>query len=448
MRIPLAYKLVLASLVVAFASIGLPEAIRATGIAFPMWATIFVALGAGGTLGFVFSRLVGSKLERLREATELIRAGDLRRELFPASTARFPDETDELVESVRVMRAGLCELVDHLQRTADRLSAGAQDLSHSIQNVSAGNGEISTAMGEVAESVSHQREALDHGARIIQEIASDIELNAGRAREAFGFAAEANQKAGTGVEVSRLAIEKMQTMFERVEATSQMVFDLEAKTRHVHQITEIITSVAHRTNLLSLNASIEAARAGEAGRGFSVVADEIRKLSENAGRSADEISKLVHEIQSDTNQVADEMRRSSEGIGEGREDVNTIADALSQISMAVGEAAARSEEIFHGADSHAMNTERMVASMDEIARGASGSADSIADVSRTAESQLAAVSQILDASSSMTELAGELREVLGSFRTSAAESADVGVAGAGVIGARPADAARVHGAGS
>lgn len=426
-RISLAHKLVFASLVVAFASIGLPEVIRAAGVAFPTWATIFVALGAGGAVGFVFTRMLSPKLERLRNTTERIRRGDLRGELTPLPTPRFPDETDELAESVHDVHRNLSKLVSHLKHTANRLSEGAGDLNGSIENVSAGNEEISATVGEVAEGVSRQQSVLENGTRIIQEIASDIELNAGRAREAFGFAAEANQKAGTGVEVSRLAIEKMGTMFERIEQTGQMVFDLEAKTRHVHQITEIITSVAHRTNLLSLNASIEAARAGEAGRGFSVVADEIRKLSESAGRSADEISKLVHEIQSDTNQVADEMRKSSQGIGEGREDVNTIADALSQISMAVGEAAARSEEIFHGADSHAMNAERMVASMDEIATGATGSADSIAEVSATAQKQLGAVSEISDASRSMTELAQALREVLRGFRTDhgpASERAD------------------------
>ena len=173
----------------------------------------------------------------------------------------------------------------------------------------------------VARGVAHQQQLLDGVSKLIHDIASATELNASRAREAFGFAAEANQKANSGVDVSKLAIEKMKTVFERIEQTGEKVFELEHKTRHVHQITEMITSVAQRTNLLSLNASIEAARAGEAGRGFSVVADEIRKLAESAGRSAEEISKLIHEIQSDTNEVADEIRESSLGVGEGREDV-------------------------------------------------------------------------------------------------------------------------------
>ncbi len=116
-----------------------------------------------------------------------------------------------------------------------------------------------------------------------------------------------------------------------------------------------------------------------------MVADEIRKLSESAGRSADEISKLVHEIQSDTNEVADEMRQSSEVIGEGREDVNTIAASLEQISMAVGEAAARSEEIFHGADSHAMHASAWSSMERDRARSRRATRRDRGDRGRTAE---------------------------------------------------------------
>ena len=211
----------------------------------------------------------------------------------------------------------------------------------------------------------------------------------------------------------------MTAVFERAESTGDMVFELEAKTRHVHQITEIITSVAHRTNLLSLNASIEAARAGEAGRGFSVVADEIRKLSESAGRSADEISQLMHEIQADTAMVADEMRQSSQVIGEGREDVNTIAGALAQISMAVSEAATRSEEIFHGADSHSLNAQSMVSAIEEVAKVAGGNGRSVATLGETLNGQLRTVDDITRSAEAVSRLANELERSLTIFQTGA-----------------------------
>ena len=353
-RIALTHKFVLGSLIVAGAAITLPEFLRVRGLDFPSWGALFIALGVGGGIGFALSRILGQKFEQLLRLTSQIREGDLRADLPFIVSSRLPDEVDELSESLRGMLAHLREMVGSVQRTAASVTTSARDLTDSIHNVRGGNEGISATVEEIARSVETEQEMLDNAARLIQEIATEIDLNAGRAREAFGFAAEANQKAGTGVEVARLAIEKMRSVFERVEQAGGKVFDLESKTRHVHQITEIITSVAHRTNLLSLNASIEAARAGEAGRGFSVVADEIRKLSENVGRSADEISKLIHEIQSDTGEVADEMRQSSQVIGEGREDVNTIAASLEQISMAVSEAAARSEEIFHGADTQSL----------------------------------------------------------------------------------------------
>lgn len=426
MRIALTHKFVLGSLLIASSSAVLPWGIRAFGLDFPEWGAVFVALGVGAGLGFVLSRSLGRKFEVLRESTDRIRAGDLTVDVPTTGSSNFPDETDELANSVEGMLGKLNTFVGSVQLNADSMTTAAQDLAREIELVREGNEGISTTVATAAEGNTRKRELLDRATALIGQISSEIELNAGRAREAFGFAAEANQKASSGVEVSQLAIEKMRTVFERVEQTGSMVFDLEAKTSHVHQITEIITSVAHRTNLLSLNASIEAARAGEAGRGFSVVADEIRKLSESAGRSADEISKLIHEIQSDTNEVADEMRKSSEVISEGREDVNTIADSLGQISMAVGEAATRSEEIFHGADSHAMSAERMVTAMSELKSSAEGSDTAQEDVSRMARGQLGAVSKVVDGSQELLTVAEELRELLSFYRTANPSSKSAG----------------------
>jgi methyl-accepting chemotaxis protein len=414
-RLALSHKFVLRSLLVAAVAVAFPYVVAASGAIVAPWATAFVALGVGGVLGFFLSRELGRQFERLRAVTDRIRAGDLRTDV-ELRRGSFPDETDDLSESIAGMLESLRLLVEHVQHGSDRLSSAANELSRSTQQSRAGTDEISSTVEGVAKGVSHQQELLEGARRLIHDIAQAIELNAGRAREAFGFSAEANQKAHAGVDVSRLALEKMKTVFQRVEDAGGLVFRLEAKTRHVHQITEMIHSVAGRTNLLSLNASIEAARAGEAGRGFSVVADEIRKLAESASRSAEEISKLVNEIQAETAQVADEMRQSSQVIAEGRDDVNTIAHSLEQIQSAVSEAASRAEEIFQEADAQARDTERMVISGEEIARVAVTNADAVREVADAASGQFETMAETVASAQAMSELSDEMRGALRRFQ--------------------------------
>jgi methyl-accepting chemotaxis protein len=408
---PLSSKLVVRSLLVA-----------AAVVSFPHLVAPFVALGVGGGLGFFLSRELGRRFTAVRDVTDRIRSGDLRATPLPAPS-RFPDETDEIARSVHQMLASLREVVEQVQQIADRVSASAAGLSRSTRQSQASHEEASATVEGVAKGVADQQALLEDAMRLIRDIAQTIELNASRAREAFGFSAEASQKAHAGVDVSRLALEKMKTVFQRVEQAGTLVFQLESKTRHVHQITEMIHSVAQRTNLLSLNASIEAARAGEAGRGFSVVADEIRKLAESSGRSAEEISKLMHEIQAETAQVADEMRQSSVVIGEGRDDVNTIAHSLEQIQSAVQEAASRAEEIFQEADAQARDAERMVGAMDEIARVAVANGSAIRDVSEATQVQVGAMVETASSAQALTELADEMRGVLRRFRTDGAGAA-------------------------
>jgi len=416
-RIALSQKFVVGSLVVAGAAVGFPLAVERAGIPVEHWVTPFVALGVGGGLGFVLSRTLARSFTRLLTATERIRQGDLTTQIGVDEGAHFPDETSELASSVQGMLDSLRELVGHVQRTADRVSGAAAELARSAQSVATASAEISVTVSSVADGVADQQELLSGVTRGVHDRALAIEVTAARAREAFGFSAEASQKAHAGADASRLALEKLKSVFERVEQSGELVFRLESKTRHVHQVIEILTGLAHRTNLLSLNASIEAARAGEAGRGFAVVADEVRKLAESSGRSASEVAQVVHEIAAETHAVADAMRESGRVIGEGREDVNTIVGSLEQIRAAVREAAARSEEIFQDADAQARDAERLARSMDEISKMASAHAASVENVAALVERQRSGTDGTASSTGALAALAVELRGVLGRFRT-------------------------------
>jgi methyl-accepting chemotaxis protein len=420
----LTHKFVLGAVVVGGAVAVFPGLLRSAGIDMAPLGSVFLALLLGAAIGFYLSRDYAHKFQILSRATDNISNGNLAVPVELGPRSRFPDETDELSRSITSMAASLRELVENVQSTGDQVSSAAHELTRSAQQLNVENSDISSEVANLARSVSEQQTLLQEATRLIHEISSTIERNAESAREAFGFAAEANQKANSGVDITRLAIEKMRTVFERVEKSGSRVFDLEAKTRNVQKITGFITSVAHSTNLLSLNASIEAARAGEAGRGFSVVADEIRKLAESAGRSAEEISKLIHEIESDTSEVADEMRESSMVISEGRDDIDTIASSLAHIRGAVSEAATRAEEIFHGADGHTNDVDRMVSSMDEIARVAQQNASAIDAVVASTQRQVVLMTEMVASSKSMTDLAESQRGALHRFRTGGPDAPD------------------------
>jgi methyl-accepting chemotaxis protein len=415
-RVSLTHKFVAGAVVIAALALSVPLVFGLVWSAAPPLLGFLVSLGVGALAGFVASRAPLQHQRELGAASQRMGTGDLSDVAAFRGTPRFPDERHDFLAGLSAMLDSLRELVREVQATSEGVSFAAAHLATSSASISEGGEGICATVGEVAAGASEQQRLIADIARLAGDMASAIELNAGRAREAFGFAAEANQKANSGVDVSRLAIEKMRSVFERVEQSGGMVFQLEAKTRHVHQITEIITSVASRTNLLSLNASIEAARAGEAGRGFAVVADEIRKLAESAARSADEISKLINEIEGDTQRVADEMRESGQVIGEGREDVNTIALSLEQIRGAVGEAAARAEEIFNEADNQAQDAERMVQSMLEIGRVADANASSMEEVAGASKHQLDSMSEMVSSAEALTQRADALRTLSQRFR--------------------------------
>jgi methyl-accepting chemotaxis protein len=416
-RIALTHKFVIGSIVVSAAVVCFPSLLAASGLRVAPWVTPFVALGVGASIGFLLTRELGRQFRGLQRAAERIRNGDLSVAVVTSAEPTFPDETHDLAKSIQSMADGLRELVVHVQSTAARVSTAASEVSRSAQTVGGHTGEIGSTVADLVASVKEQQRLLHDANRLIHEVAATIASNADDAREAFGFAAEANQKANSSVDVTRLAVEKMRTVFERIEKAVGQVFDLEAKTQHVHQITEVITSVASSTNLLSLNASIEAARAGEAGRGFAVVADEIRKLAESAGRRAEEIAKLIHEIQSDTAEVADEMRMSSSVISEGREDIDMIAASLESIRSTVMDAQVRAEGIFRGADAHTVEVDRMVRSMDEISEAGTRKAAAIDRVVETSRLQSISTAEVIESSGSLTELSAELAQVLSHFRT-------------------------------
>jgi methyl-accepting chemotaxis protein len=414
-RLELTHKFVLGFVLVAVASLALPPLLEHLGL--PVWGALFAALLVAVGLASVVSRQITRNFRSLRECTDRIRGGDLTASVDLHAGRAFPDETVDLARSVRSMLDDLRELVEHIQAAADGVAQTARELELSAQEASASNQEIASTMDTVAHGAGRQQRAIEETSTRIRAIADAIRANAESAREASGFATEARETATGGGDVSRFGIQQMQQMFQEVEEAGRLVFRFEEKIRSVHRIPEMITSVAEKTHLLSLNASIEAARAGDAGRGFSVVAGEIRKLAESAAGSAEQIEELISQLDAESERITRVMRSIGEGVNRGREGLDTISCSLERIQSSIQEAAQRSEAIFHEADRQVGKVGDTVSHADGISGIAADNAKATEEMRRALGAQTESLERTVSQATVLSETAARLDEVARRFRT-------------------------------
>ena len=272
------------------------------------------------------------------------------------------------------------------------LEGAARDLSRSVAELCGTQKEISSGLDSIADGVTRQQVDVESASQHNLGIVEAIQSSAEAARSAFRFVEESSDRAGAGVEVARDTTAKMRTLVKQVEHAGNLIDRFDEKIRSARHITEMITSVSEKTHLLSLNASIEAARAGEAGRGFSVVADEIRRLAESAGSSTEQIDQLIRQVDEEATAISESIRELGLGVGEGREQLDRILLALGQVKTATEEAKRMSEGILERVDEQVGGAERVVL---EIQRVASIAAES-ADTTEGLRADLASQAQVAD----------------------------------------------------
>ncbi|PVZ08821.1 methyl-accepting chemotaxis protein [Pseudomonas sp. URIL14HWK12:I9] len=343
-----------------------------------------LALVLGVIAAWLITRQITTPLAQTLSVVQRIANGDLTHTL----TVNRRDEIGALQAAVATMNQTLRQLIGGIRDSVTQIASAAEELSAVTEQTSAG--------------VNSQKVETDQVATAMQEMAATVQEVARNAVDASTAATEADAQARNGDQVVAKAVGQIERLADEVRRSSTAMEELQAESDKIGSVMDVIKAVAEQTNLLALNAAIEAARAGEAGRGFAVVADEVRGLAQRTQKSTEEIETLVAALQSGTQHVAQAMDSSRELTDSSVALTREAGDALSSIGRTVSSIQAMNQQI-------AAAAEQQSSVADEISR-------SVVNVREVSEQTAAASEETAASSVELARLGTELQQMVNHFR--------------------------------
>jgi methyl-accepting chemotaxis protein len=370
---------------------------------------VAILLAAG--LAFLIARAIRRPLQRVQHAAETAAAGDLT----VTVDVDGKDEVAQTAQAFQRMIASFREAVGQVTATSGLLAAASQQMASTSSEAGAAVAEIATAVTDMAQGAERQVTMTEASRQAAEEVTTSVRASAADAQATAEAAAEARSVAERGVSAADEASAAMSAVRGSTESVAGAMQQLSTKSEQIGEIVGTITAISSQTNLLALNAAIEAARAGEQGRGFAVVADEVRKLAEESQQAAATIADLVSEIQTDTRSTVDVVNESVERTESGSAVVEQAREAFVAIGSSVDAVSTRIDQIAAAAEQVANAASRMQAEIDDIAAVAEESSAATEQVSASVQQTSASTQQIAASAEELAQTAEELARLAAQF---------------------------------